>query len=595
VTGTRDAPLIDVRGNITGAKLGEVNVEGVNLTGRYRDRRFNAEIDVVTADTTILDVDASLPVDLALRGVSDRLLDRDTVNIHLRSRDVDLGLAESFTTSMRNATGRFNADLSLVGTWSRMNPTGTLSIDRGAVTLPDLGNVRWRDMNVRIAAARDSIRIERFHLLSGDSRGDSLWLTGTVAFDEHNHPKFDLTLGARRFEAIDNPALATLDISANNVRLRGSNEGSTLSGTIVVDRGTIVIPTFSEKELIDLEDPLFFNVVDTSLIASRSLFPKAPPEFLRNMSVQGLTVAMGADVWVRSPEANINLGGSVAVNVRRGQLLRSQPELVLEGDLQTRRGTYTLDLARVVRRTFQVEGGELRFLGDPGLNPTLDISAVHTVVMQQSALARNDIRIRARVLGTLLNPRIVIESADSLALSESDMISLLVTGAPSFEIGRGERGQGPQAVEISSLVTRGAFSVLNSYLSRILNSAGLFDVFQVEAFSGNGDADNPSGLGQFGIGGANFLVGKQLNPRTFFFLSAGVCKLSDLFSSSSSPNAPSIAETIGLRVEYRLPKGYGLSASLDPASHQALCNSVDRGFTTTPQQFGFDLFRAWRF
>jgi translocation and assembly module TamB len=590
VTGTRDAPLIDVRGNVTGAKLGEVNVEGVTLAGSYRDRRFGAEIDVLSADTTILDVTASLPIDLSLRGVNDRLptADSDTVHVRMRSRNVNLGLAESFTTSIRDATGRFNADLTLFGTWDRLTPIGTLSVDGGSMTLPDLGNVRWRDLNVRIAAIRDSVRVERIHVLSGDRGGDSLWLTGSIAMDEDNHPVFDLTLGARRFEAIDNPSLATLDVSANNVRLRGSVEGSTLSGTIVVDRGAIVIPPFTDKELVDLEDPLFFNVVDTSLIATRSLFPKAPPEFLRNMRVQGLTVAMGQDVWVRSAEANINLGGSVAIDVRPGQLLRQEPELVLEGDLQTRRGTYTLDLAGIVRRTFQVEGGQLRFLGDPGLNPTLNISAVHTVVMQQTALARNDIRIRARVLGTLLNPRVVIESADSLSLSESDMISLLVTGAPSSEISRGAGS----SYDVTQLLARGALGYLSGYLSRLLTSGGLFDVFQVEAFSdSNAVRGNVGGL----FKGANFLVGKQLNPRTFFFLSAGVCKLSDLFSSSASPNAPSIAETIGLRIEYRLPKGYGLSASRDPASHQALCSSVDRGFTTTPPQYGFDLFRAWRF
>src|SRR5688572_19676225 len=92
---------------------------------------------------------------------------------------------------------------------------------------------------------------------------------------------------------------------------------------------------------------------------------------------------MGSDVWLRSAEANINLGGSVAVTFgHRGEEDRTLDQLALEGELTTNRGTYRLNLGGIVQSTFTVESGTVRFYGDPDFNPTLDIDALHTFFFQ---------------------------------------------------------------------------------------------------------------------------------------------------------------------------------------------------------------------
>ena len=51
-------------------------------------------------------------------------------------------------------------------------------------------------------------------------------------------------------------------------------------------------------------------------------------------------------------------------------------------------------------------------------------------------------------------------------------------------------------------------------------------------------------------------------------------------------------------VDYRLNENVGVSAGLEPPTSALLCNAgigATRGLTPTPRQWGFDIFRTWRF
>ena len=201
------------------------------------------------------------------------------------------------------------------------------------------------------------------------------------------------------------------------------------------------------------------------------------------MTVRNVQVNMGSDVRLRSDEANIKLGGSVNVIVGRGLGATGAPQLALEGSLRTERGTFLMRFGDgFLSRLFTIEGGTVRFLGDADFNPDLDIGAIYTVRIASSRFTnRNDVRIRARLRGTLVQPRIVLVSADDLQVSDSDLISYLITGRPSADIG--------------GLNYAGDFllSSLSSNLSARF-SGRFFDYLQLQTASG--------GLG-FGATGAN--------------------------------------------------------------------------------------------
>ena len=231
-------------------------------------------------------------------------------------------------------------------------------------------------------------------------------------------------------------------------------------------------------------------------------------------------------------------------------------------------------------RLLTVEGGELRFFGDADLNPALDIRALHVIRQNSGTIStRNDIRIRVRLQGTFLQPRLTFESADSLVLSESDLISYLVTGAPSLDIG-GTRGSGPT---VSSFVSSFASGLLAQALT-----GRFFDQVQIQAASNSSPQQGTaaSRVGSTLINGLQFGLGKQLNDRTWVSLQAGLC--------SAQQQSYLSLESIGLKVEHRLRKGYGVSFGLEPPTRALFCG-IERGFAPTPKQVGLDFYRAWRF
>ncbi|MEP7345388.1 MAG: translocation/assembly module TamB domain-containing protein, partial [Gemmatimonadaceae bacterium] len=457
---------------------------------------------------------------------------------------------------------------------------GFLRVDGAAASLESMGGERIRDVNIDLFAARDTVTIRRFVATSGPERGDSLWLTGSVALlASDSVPSYDVSLGARDFRVVVRPRVADLQLTAD-LHLTGDLSRSVLAGGVTIDRGVIYIPEFFDKDVVRLDDPDLLNIVDTTVLANRTLLPKAPPRLLQNLDIRNVAITMGPDVRLRSDEANIKVGGSVNMTVARRASAANRPgpaaALALDGRLETEQGTYLLDLG-ITTRALTIEGGELRFFGDADLNPTLDIRALH-VVRQFSGSAgstRNDIRIRVRLQGTFLQPRITFESADSLTLSESDLISYLATGAPSLDIGG--RGGGPSAL---SFLT----SIGSGWLAQALTGR-FFD--QVEIQSANNQFQGSTfNVGTALFNGLQLGLGKQLNDRTWVAFQAGLC------SGSQSQQNPLSLESFGLKVEHRLKKGYGVSFGLEPQTR--VCG-IERVFAPTPTQIGLDFYRAWRF
>ncbi|MGQ0764561.1 MAG: translocation/assembly module TamB domain-containing protein [Gemmatimonadota bacterium] len=573
-TGTASEPVITFAGALDGTAVGDVSLSRTTIAGRYADRWLQGSVAMVRNDTTILDGTATISLDLALEPRSRRVLD-DTMRVTLRSRDVDLGILESFTSSVQNTRGRLNADVAVVGLQGATTMQGFVRIDDGQALVPEAG-VTLRQVAVLIEADNDTARIRRFRMTSGPAATDTLGLSGWIAREDRNEVAFDLNLTTSNFEAVNTRRAGRISVSSD-IRQQGRTSGSVLGGRIFVNSGEIVIPELSQKKILALSVDQFAGF-DTALVANRQILPKAPPAIARNLSVRNLQVEMGPDVWMRSVEANIKLGGRVNVINATGLTSGGSAQLALEGSLQTERGTFNLRIADpFVQRLFTLEGGEVRFLGDPDFNPDLDIRALY-VVRQASSLYRtsNDVRIRARLLGTLVQPRIVIESGDSLALSESDLFSYLITGRPSAEIG------GLQSYGFDFLLATVSSGLSARYSGRY------FDFLRLQTASSRVEQGLTGGQNRGLLEGAQLGVGKQLNERTFISLTAGLCRI-------VNPGAGRLDESIGLTLENRLPAGYGLSISKEPPVEALLCQDpTSQGFSAGRSQTGIDLFRSWR-
>jgi len=584
VSGTRDAPQMSLDATLRDAVLMGVSVERASATGRYDRRVLETSLQTMRGPVTALRLDVALPVDLSLRAVPRRLLMDAPLRGRLRSDSAGVAMLETLTREIAHAQGALALDLSVGGTLNAPTATGALKVTGGAFDLPSLGT-SWREVGVDVAFLGDSIALRRVTARSGDARSNRASLSGWLGLRDIKDPRFDLQLSAQNFNVIAKPRVADLDLSGD-LRVAGATSGAELTGALTVDRGTIFIPDIYSKNLISLDD---LEMIDTTALADHGILPRAPSRVVENLAVRDVPLRMGPDVTLHSSEANITLGGDVRITSARVQRGRNagRYQLALTGNLQTVRGTYRLNAGPVLR-TFEVEGGEVRFRGDPDPNlAEMDIRALHTVRTFSQNSARQDVRVRVNIYGTLGSPLAKFSSPDSSRVSDSDILSYLITGGPSNEI----LGTSGGASTTAARVLLSSFgSVIGSKVPSGLCTDAQFTAASLDQYSG--------GLRDVGsiLSGSRFNCAKQLTDRSFVRLDAGLCSIGQMLGQGGAFDPVMLREALGLKLDYRFNFGFAFSVGLDPSTNAALCNRdvVVRGFVPTPRQFGFDFYRAWQ-
>ena len=313
---------------------------------------------------------------------------------------------------------------------------------------------------------------------------------------------------------------------------------------------------------------------------------------------------IGDEVWLRSAEANVKLGGSLNVTrardareTRRSSLGRGASEepvyrLALSGALSADRGTYTLDLG-VVQREFQVQSGRISFFGSADFNPSIDVSALYRVKQSRRA----DIGVKARIVGPFYpQPSLELSSDDSF-ISQTDLVSYLVTGRPIAELNAASTQTARAAADL-------LLPTLGASLSRSLRDqlGGWVDLFQIQTGSADIQTKASTRLSASEnfrdvLSGTRLGGEKQISDRLFFSFSTGLCSLGTN-SDKEQQGVSGFVNSIEGKLEYRFPvvapDQISLRAGREPAA-SGRCTGTVRGFVATPQQWGLSLFRSWSF
>jgi translocation and assembly module TamB len=503
----------------------------------------------------------------------------DSVSGHVRTDSVDMRLFRAFVPGLADARGAIVADVDIRGPLKQPRLFGQISLADGTAAFSNL-NTRFNHIRADIALNGDSVHIKQFSAETNKDRRGTMNVTGSVSFEHYDNPSFSITANASNFHAIDKGGLAALDISTGPaVTLTGSTQNAVMRGTVRVERGSIFIPEVIKKNIVDLNDPEFQNAVDTLLSQNRQVMPRAPKAVARNLRLEDVNVEIGQDVWLRSSEANIKLGGSLNVAMTP-QGPGTPPQLVLQGNLSADKGTYRLNLVDpFVQPTFDVQKGTLLFAGTPDLNPLLDISAIHTVRQPRGPTANSsDVRVEVDITGTLSNPTLALRNPDNLPLSESDLLSYMVTGQPAV-------GLDNTSGQLAALGVRTAGNIIETALPKSVIDYVEFQTSAAGAAADPTAAGNPS---YYTLLNTRAVIGKQIGSRWFLGLSTGLCFV----------NTSAFKENLGLQLEYRISPVYSAQAAIEPGSSSTKCaKDPTQSFqpTQTPSQLGFDLFRNWRF
>jgi translocation and assembly module TamB len=465
---------------------------------------------------------------------------------------VDLTVLEAMTPLLREVRGVFTADLGIGGTWDAPRLRGGLEITGAGATIPAL-NVRYDDINGRLALRGDTIRVETLTAKSERGRAE---VTGNVRLDRLTRPVLDLNIAATEFKALDLKGYLTVTASGQ-LALAGPVFGATLTGRGTVTSGVLHFADLVNKRVVNLDEPWVQDLIDTSLIRTQRLGPEFESVFLDSLRIQGLQLTMGSDVWLRSTEANIQLQGAVTVNKVRDNYL-------LSGTLQAPRGTYRL-VVGPVSREFVVSQGTVHYFGTPDLDAELDIEARHVVHPLPSPTTRaaddKDITVIAHIRGTLLVPRLTLE-AERKELSQSELIAYLMFGRPSFELagGQGAFARSAAASLVAGEVERTVVSDLGVPL----------DYFEFRP----GDPSDP-------LARTQLAAGWQIGNKTFLVLNAGFCQRQQV----------RVTNTLGASLQFRVSPEWRTEASFEPVRN-CLGTAAD---PQAARQVGLDLFWERRY
>ena len=587
VQGTRETPTAALTARATALTVGATAIGEATLGSVYSAGSFSSDVSVSARNgtTPLLAARIVLPVSATLDAFPQLLRDAPVTG-SLTLNETPLALFEAGTSAITNASGTLSGQLTLAGSVREPRMNGTVNLTDGAGDVTPLG-VRLVGMDGALKFAGDNITLSRLTVSGAGSRGGSAVLSGRVGFASLDEPSFDLAVQASNLRILDRPRIATLQVStdAGGLQIRGTRRSSVLTGSVTIPSGDITIPELGvAKNLVSINDPEFYTLIDTTTTQGRSLLAAAPSPLLRNLQVRGVRLFMGNNVWLRSAEANIKLAGDVGVTLGRARQDSSRVQLALDGTLLAERGTYRLNLGfGAVQRTFELERGTLKFFGEPELNPALDIQAVN--IVRQYTRQDRDIPVRMTIGGTLVAPTLKLGSGDpSLLLSESDAISYLFTGRPSFAVTTA-------ADQYSSQTASVLLPTLGSYFGdRVARALG-FDQFQIETAGGvSGQQFGPTSvLASTRLGG-----GVQIGGRTFVRATVGLCQL--FGQSQISTNQP-LVNSIGAKLEYRFTPWISASVGLEPPTTVLQCNNNvnARNFVPTPQQFGLDITRKWEY
>lgn len=567
IGGTARAPTIRGSAAARGPIFGDVRAPLARAVLNYEDRRLQSNLTFWRTGAPILEVEADLPVDLAFQGAAeDRFLPGE-LSVRAFADSLDLAVVEALTTNLRRVRGVVHADARIAGSWTAPRLAGEVAITGAGMSVPSLG-VRYEPAEGTIRLDGDSVYFDNLAirrsatlspgLFERPTTGGGLVIGGSIRVPRLSAPELRMRLTGTDFLVMDVRDFLTFR-TQGTVDLRGPLWQPVLTGTARATGGVLYFQDLVSKSVVNLWDPAVADLVDTLELRRLRLGAAFQSRFLDSLRIQNLNFTVDEDFWLRSSEANVQLVGNVIVNKLRRQYR-------VDGTLNTPRGSYALKIGPVVRE-FAVQSGTVRYFGTPDLNADVDITATHQLRTTEPGL--EEVTVTARIGGTILVPRLALETDIRPAIPERDIIGLLLMG---------RLGGGVGSAQDALSIDRGIaylLGALSSEASRaLIADAGVpIDMLELRVPFEGRTAAGASGAA------AQVVAGWALGRKWFVTLNAGVCTNDWTFN----------ARNFGASLEYRLSREWRALVSAEPGRICSVTGASEGYLAIKRYQFGADL------
>ncbi len=553
--GTAAAPRMQGRVEIERPAVDTVAYERVTTEFDYADRTLNLDLAIVAPRDTVLSVMGKLGVDLAFEKREKRLLD-EAIDLTVRADSMPLQLVELMFDNLRDVAGYARGSVRIMGDPSDLEFVGYVDLVDGGATLPDLG-IRLSGITDQLAFQGTEARLDSLSVTS--SAGGFATVSGSVDFETPTDIGYDLDMRANRFGAVRR---RTMVMFVNgNAHLGGSYSAPDLTGSFRLSDGFLRADQFfRDRSVVDLSDPEVMQLIDTTLVSERRLIARAQNPFMQNLRMDA-QVTIGPNLWMRSDQLEVDMAGELVVRMERGG-----QDMRVIGPLRLNRGRYRYEVGPYARN-FKISGGTIDFVGNPGVNPNLDIRAAYETRGQRGIV----LLVTLHVTGTMLEPTVSLSSDPPVA--EADLICYVFFNSPCVSVTSG----GPGGSDIGAQLARDqVLGTVSTSLSSVLVGETGLDYLDIRSAASARQYGTNTGSESF-FSDTEIEIGKYLGRDVFVTVSQSL--------ATSTP--PSV------RVEWQLGRDYTLVARTERYLSDQLIQTYSS--FTTRQLIGLSLFREWSF
>ncbi len=332
--------------------------------------------------------------DVALTGKGNEVLingnyvvkpdNQSTIDLKTDVRKLQMSSVEALSFgSISKASGYIDGKLNIAGTFDKPSVNGNLNFNKAAFSPTMLGSYFMVDQQ-KIYVNDKGINFDHFTIK--DSSGNTLSLDGNAYTSNFVNYKFDMSLAATNFEALNSTKVNSKLFYGKfffdtNLDITGTEAAPVVDGDLTVNantRLTIVLPE-DEPGVVEREGIVRFIDVDSIKTNTTLLLAK---DTVRSSAPTGMDISVNIEV---QKEAELTL----VVDEMNGDYLKMQGTAQLTGGIDpsgktTLSGTYEIDKGQYnlsfnfLKRKFDIKkGSTITWLGDP-MKANIDLTAVYT-------------------------------------------------------------------------------------------------------------------------------------------------------------------------------------------------------------------------
>lgn len=416
IRGSAAAPVIEIKGEITDSKIAGQSYRGMRAFSRYQNQNVAVDVRVEQDSTHSLDVRGTVPLALSW-DLGWRAEPVGSMNLRAQSAGLSLAFLNAFKpAAIQNINGEVALDVVLRGTLNDPEPRGTFELRDGTFDAKALGT-KLTAVSAQGSADARRISLSRLSARAGSGALDG---SGVISLRQFAPENIDLTLTARRWPAAQTEQYRA--IVNGNVKVAGPPSALRVAGAVEVVEGTIRPALgFLERGPVPLKrDPTIVVVKHRGEApapsAANGKSVSEQNNLLQNLVLE-VTITIPNNLWVRHPNANVELKGKLTI------IKKPESDVTLSGLLEIVRGWVGFQ-----GRRFTLTQGRIQFTGGKPTDATLQLAAEYRV---QNYL------VNVLVSGTAEKPILTLQSQP--VLEQSDILSLLLFGKPVADLTNSEQ------------------------------------------------------------------------------------------------------------------------------------------------------------